>query len=81
MKNNPLRIQVGDVLFESSEIRKQIIEWKVVDIYIRVDCVPPRTVVVVKSEKFGVLGLPPSIVSCWHNTAEEANDCLEEMLE
>ena len=78
MRQHKHQIKVGDILYEASAVRKEVIEYKVVEIYIK-DYKTPRTVVVLVS-MYGVIERDVSVVTCWHDTHEEASECLEEML-
>ena len=79
MRKEPWQVHVGDVLFEANRLRKEVVKWEVVEIYIK-DYKTMRTVVVVKSQKYGLSEFSASVVVCWHNTSDEAFECLEEML-
>ena len=78
MRSNPLRIQVGDVLFEASKSMRAVIQWIVCELYI--DYNTSKVVVRVFSKYTGMVEKSPEVVCCWHDSEEEARECLEEML-
>lgn len=72
------KLVTGCVLYEANESLKKVVPWVVCNIYINSDTV--ETVVVVMSVELGYKYMSPSVVCCWHDTIEEAQECLEEML-
>lgn len=82
MRQHEFRIQVDDVLYESSIERKEVIEHRVTNIFVEdYRRRAPKTVVLVKAPKYGTFRcVSPEVISCWHETLEEAQECLEEML-
>lgn len=80
MRQSKYKLQVGDVLFEASRGRKKVIEWKIVKIFIEDYMSGGKVIFVVENAVYGRVERFMSDVMHWHETAVEANACLEEML-
>ena len=79
MRQNKYKLQVGDTLFEASRMRKKVVEWKIVKIFIEDYMSGGKVIFVVENEVYGRVERFMSDVMHWHDSAEEAQSCLEEM--
>lgn len=80
MRQNKNKLQVGDVLFEAFKMRKKVIEWKIVDIFVEDYMSGGKVVFVAENAVYGRVERFISDVMYWHETYQEAHEFLREML-